>query len=83
MQAEAAEFNPEGAIAACSSSTWEQGNMPVRQGSGKVALDVGVHDRLEVLEFAVLKQIDDMDLKRKSTRQYESKFVFPRCTLAA
>lgn len=38
---------------------------PVRQGPGEVALDVRVHHRLEVMEFAVLQQIDDVNLRRK------------------
>lgn len=36
---------------------------PVGQRSGKVALDVGVHDGFEVLEFAVLEEVDDVDLE--------------------
>lgn len=28
-----------------------------------MALDVGVHDGFEVLEFAVLEEVDDMDLE--------------------
>lgn len=38
---------------------------PVGQSSGEVALDVGVHDWFEVLEFAVLKEVDDVDLKER------------------
>lgn len=38
-------------------------NVPVGQSSGEVALDVGVHDGFEVLEFAVLEEVDDMDLE--------------------
>lgn len=41
-----------------------KGHAPVGQRSGKVALDVGVHDWLEVLEFAVLQEVDDMDLPK-------------------
>lgn len=41
-----------------------KGHVPVGQRSGKVALDVGVHDWLEVLEFAVLQEVDDMDLPK-------------------
>lgn len=36
--------------------------IPVGQGSGKVALNVGVHNWFEVLEFAVLQEVDYMDL---------------------
>lgn len=36
---------------------------PVGQRSGKVALDVGVHDGFEMLEFAVLEEVDDVDLE--------------------
>lgn len=44
---------------------WQvKGHAPVGQRSGKVALNVGVHDRLEVLEFAVLQEVDDMDLPK-------------------
>lgn len=38
-------------------------HIPVGQSSSKVALDVGVHDWLKVLEFTVLKEVDDMDLE--------------------
>lgn len=38
-------------------------HVPVGQSSGKVALNVGVHDWFEVLEFAVLEEVDDMDLE--------------------
>lgn len=39
------------------------GHPPVGQSSSEVALDVGVHDRFEVLEFAVLEEVDDVDLE--------------------
>lgn len=42
---------------------WMKRHVPVGQSSGKVALDVGVHDWFEVLEFAVLEEVDDMDLE--------------------
>lgn len=32
-----------------------------------MALDVGVHDGLEVLEFAVLQEVDDVDLQSWDT----------------
>lgn len=32
-----------------------------------MALDVGVHDGLEVLEFAVLQEVDDVDLQNWNT----------------
>lgn len=41
---------------------WKR-HIPVGQRSGKVALNVGVHDWFEVLEFAVLEEVDDMDLE--------------------
>lgn len=41
-----------------------KGHAPVGQRSGKVALDVGVHDWFEVLELAVLQEVDDMDLPK-------------------
>lgn len=44
-----------------------KGHVPVRQGSSEVALDVGVHDGLEVLEFAVLQEVDDVDLQNCHT----------------
>lgn len=40
-------------------------HIPVWQSSGKVALDVGVHDWFEMLEFAVLEEVDDMNLEKK------------------
>lgn len=40
-----------------------KGRAPVRQRPGEVALDVRVHDGLEVLEFAVLQEVDDVDLR--------------------
>lgn len=32
-----------------------------------MALDVGVHDGLEVLEFAVLQEVDDVNLRNQDT----------------
>lgn len=49
---------------------WE---LPVGQSSSEVALDVGVHDGFEVLEFAVLEEVDDVNLetRRKQRRLRE------------
>ena len=49
--------------------------IPIGQSSGKVALDVGVHDRFEVLEFAVLEEVDDVDLEMNKRRQIFSVFL--------
>lgn len=57
-----------------------RGRLPVRQGSGEVALDVGVHDGLEVLEFAVLQEVDDVDLQNWNTITIHSiKYIFVLC----
>lgn len=40
-----------------------KGHLPVGQSSSEVALDVGVHDGFEMLEFAVLEEVDDVDLE--------------------
>lgn len=39
--------------------------LPVRERPGKVTLDVRVHDRLEVMELAVLQQIYYVNLERQ------------------
>lgn len=49
---------------------------PIGQCSSKVALNVGVHDWFEVLEFAVLKKVDDMDLKINRYDIFLSGFVY-------
>lgn len=40
-----------------------------------MTLDVGVHDGFEVLEFAVLEEVDDVDLgsQQKSSFEHRSK----------
>lgn len=37
--------------------------VPVGQRPSEVALDVGIHDWFEMLEFAVLEKVDDVDLQ--------------------
>lgn len=36
-----------------------------------MALDVGVHDGFEVLEFAVLEEVDDVDLENQEKASFE------------
>lgn len=36
-----------------------------------MALDVGVHDGFEVLEFAVLEEVDDVDLGNQQKASFE------------
>lgn len=47
--------------------------LPVGQSSGEVALDVGVHDGFEVLEFAVLEEVDDVHLETRG-QPFQRKF---------
>lgn len=37
-----------------------------------MALDVGVHDRFEVLEFAVLEEVDDVDLETSRKHHFNT-----------
>jgi hypothetical protein len=40
-------------------------NLLIHQSSSKVAFDVGVHDRLEMLKLAVIQETEDTDLQDK------------------
>lgn len=48
-----------------------KGRLPVGQSSSEVALDVGVHDGFEVLEFAVLEEVDDVDLGNQQKASFK------------
>lgn len=41
-----------------------------------MALDVGVHDRFEMLKLAVLEKVDDVDLREKNTGSTVSGLLF-------
>lgn len=41
-----------------------------------MALDVGVHDGLEVLEFAVLQEVDDVDLQNWNTNTISFNYIY-------
>lgn len=48
-----------------------------------MALDVSVHDRFEVLEFAVLEKVDDVDLEMNTSDGYNKEVPFYVCTFRA
>lgn len=62
-------FFPLAAAAAtsCCTCNMTETLIPVRQSSSKMAFDVRVHDRFEMLELAVLEEVDDMDLRIKES----------------
>lgn len=40
-------------------------NLLIHQSSSKVAFDVGIHDRLEMLKLAIIQETEDTDLQDK------------------